>query len=83
MVNCFSNCASTFLIFYLFFVKWRCKIGHNRRCHFCVDFDEIFSPIEKLTSIRVLMSLDTTFDIGIDKMDVNKIFLPFIKVGCH
>jgi hypothetical protein len=26
-----------------------------------VDFADIFSPVEKLTSIRVLMSLDATF----------------------
>jgi hypothetical protein len=30
-----------------------------------VDFDEIFSLVAKLTSIRVLMSLATTFDLEI------------------
>jgi hypothetical protein len=40
-----------------------------------VDFGDIFSPVEKLTSIRVLMSLDRTFDIEIEKMDVKKMFL--------
>jgi hypothetical protein len=40
-----------------------------------VNFGEIFSPIEKLTSIRVLMSLAATLDLEIDKMDVNTMFL--------
>jgi hypothetical protein len=31
-----------------------------------VDFSEIFSPVSKLTSIRVLMSLDATFDLEIE-----------------
>jgi hypothetical protein len=30
-----------------------------------VDFGEIFSPIEKLTSIRVIMSMAATFDLDI------------------
>jgi hypothetical protein len=40
-----------------------------------VDFDEVFSPIEKLTSIRVLMSLAATFDLEIEQMDVKITFL--------
>jgi hypothetical protein len=40
-----------------------------------VDFGEIFSPDEKLTSITVLMSLATTFDLEIEQMDVKKTFL--------
>jgi hypothetical protein len=40
-----------------------------------VDFGEIFSPIAKLTSIRVLMYLATTFDMEIQPMDVNTKFL--------
>jgi hypothetical protein len=31
-----------------------------------VDFGDIFSPVTKLTSIRVLMSLDATFDLEIE-----------------
>jgi hypothetical protein len=31
-----------------------------------VDFGEIFSSVAKLTSIRVLMSLDATFDLEIE-----------------
>jgi hypothetical protein len=40
-----------------------------------VYFSEIFSPIVKLTSIRVLMSLAATFDLEIEQMDVKKTFL--------
>jgi hypothetical protein len=40
-----------------------------------VNFGEIFSPIEKLTSIRVLMSLTTAFDLEIEHMDVKTMFL--------
>jgi hypothetical protein len=39
------------------------------------DFGEIFSPIAKLTSIRVLMSLATTFDLEIEQMDLKTSFL--------
>jgi hypothetical protein len=40
-----------------------------------VDFSEIFSPVEKITSIRVLMSLAATFDLEIEHMDVKTTFL--------
>jgi hypothetical protein len=40
-----------------------------------VDFGDIFSPVEKLTSIRVLMSLAATFDLEIEQMDVKTTFL--------
>jgi hypothetical protein len=40
-----------------------------------VDFGEVFSPITKLTSIRVLMSLASTFDLEIEKMDMKTTFL--------
>jgi len=36
---------------------------NNNMFHF--DFGEIFSPVAKLTSIRVLMSLAATFDLEI------------------
>jgi hypothetical protein len=39
------------------------------------DFGDIFSPIAKLTSIRVIMSLGTAFNIEIKKMDVKTMFL--------
>ena len=34
-----------------------------------------FSPIAKLTSIRFLLSLVTTFDLKVEKMDVKLVFL--------
>jgi hypothetical protein len=40
-----------------------------------VDFSDIFSLVTKLTSIRVLMSLATTFDLEIEQMDVKTTFL--------
>jgi hypothetical protein len=40
-----------------------------------VNFGEIFSPIAKLTSIRLLMSLATTFELEIEQMDVKTMFL--------
>ena len=39
-----------------------------------VNFGEIFSPFSKLTSIRVMMSLATSFDHDIEKMDVKTTF---------
>jgi hypothetical protein len=40
-----------------------------------VDFGEIFSPVAKLSSIRVIMSLAITFDIEIKHMNVKTMFL--------
>jgi hypothetical protein len=40
-----------------------------------VDFGEIFFPVEKLTSIRVIISMAATFDLEIEEMDVNTTFL--------
>jgi hypothetical protein len=40
-----------------------------------VYFSEVFSPIEKITSIRVLMSLVATFDLEIEQMDVKTMLL--------
>jgi hypothetical protein len=39
-----------------------------------VDFGEIFSSVAKLTSIRVIMSLDEKFDMEIEHMDVKTTF---------
>jgi hypothetical protein len=40
-----------------------------------VDFGEISSFVAKLNSIRVLISLATTFDLEIEQMDVKTTFL--------
>ena len=40
-----------------------------------VDFSESFSPVAKLTSGRVIMSLAATFDLEIEHMDKKTMFL--------
>ena len=40
-----------------------------------INFDDIFSHVAKLDSIRVLVSLHTTFDIEIEQMDEKTTFL--------
>ena len=40
-----------------------------------VEFSENFSHVARLTSIRILMSLATTFDLDIEEMDVKTTFL--------
>ena len=40
-----------------------------------VDFNEIFSPVVKQTSIRVLLSLVVVQDLELKKMDVKIVFL--------
>jgi hypothetical protein len=39
------------------------------------DFGDIFSPVAKLNSIRVLMSLAGKIDLEIEQMDVKRTFL--------
>ena len=40
-----------------------------------LDFSDIFSPISKLTSIKLLMSLVAKFNVEIEKMDMKTTFL--------
>ena len=40
-----------------------------------VDYGEIFSPVAKMTSIRFFLSIATTYDLEIEKMDVKTTFL--------
>ena len=40
-----------------------------------IDFDEIFSPIVKMTSIRTVLSLVATEDLHLEQLDVKKTFL--------
>ena len=40
-----------------------------------IDFGEIFSLVEKLTSIRFLLSIAASFDLEVEKMDVKTTFL--------
>ena len=40
-----------------------------------IDFGDIFSPVAKVTSIRLLLSVATAFDFEIEQMDVKTAFL--------
>ena len=40
-----------------------------------VEFGDIFSLVAKLSSIRLLIPLVTTFDLWIEQMDVNIAFI--------
>eukprot|EP00253_Pinus_taeda_P026858 PITA_26858 len=40
-----------------------------------IDFDEIFSPVVKKTSIRTILSLIAAEDSHLEQLDVNKAFL--------
>ena len=40
-----------------------------------VDFDEIFSPVVKISSIREVLGLATSLDLEIEQMDVKTTFL--------
>eukprot|EP00253_Pinus_taeda_P006661 PITA_06661 len=40
-----------------------------------IDFGDIFSPVAKVTSIRLLLSVVTTFDFEVEQMDVKTTFL--------
>jgi hypothetical protein len=40
-----------------------------------IDFDEIFSPIVKMTSIRTILSLVVVEDLHIEQLDVKTTFL--------
>ena len=40
-----------------------------------IDFGDIFSPVAKVTSIRLLLSIATAFDFEIEQIDVKTSFL--------
>ena len=40
-----------------------------------VDFNEIFSPVVKMSSIRTMLSLAATLDLEVEQMDVKTAFL--------
>ena len=40
-----------------------------------IDFDEIFSPVVKMTSIRVVLRLAASMDLELEQMDVKSAFL--------
>ena len=47
--------------------------GFNQKRGF--DFDEIFSPVVKMSSIRVVLGLAASLDLEIEQMDVKTAFL--------
>jgi len=40
-----------------------------------IDFNEIFSPIVKMSSIRIILGLVSTLDLECEQLDVNTAFL--------
>eukprot|EP00253_Pinus_taeda_P006399 PITA_06399 len=40
-----------------------------------IDFGDIFSPVAKVTSIRLILSVAATFDFKVEQMDVKTTFL--------
>ena len=40
-----------------------------------IDFGDIFSPVAKVTSIRLLLSIAAAFDFEVEQMDVKIAFL--------
>jgi len=40
-----------------------------------IDFDEIFSPVVKMSSIRVILRLVASLDLELEQMDVKTAFL--------
>ena len=40
-----------------------------------VDFDEIFAPVVKMTSIRTVLSIATSMDLEVEELDVKTTFL--------
>ena len=40
-----------------------------------IDFDEIFSPVVKMSSIRVVLGLTASLDLEVEQMDVKTAFL--------
>ena len=43
----------------------------------CIDFDEIFSPIVKMTLIRTILSLVAVEDLHLEQLDVKNNFSPW------
>ena len=40
-----------------------------------VDFNEIFAPVVKMTSIRMVLSIATSMDLEVEQLDVKMAFL--------
>ena len=40
-----------------------------------VDFDEIFAPVVKMTSIRTVLSITASMDLDVEQLDIKTTFL--------
>ena len=40
-----------------------------------IDFNEIFSPVVRLTTVRVVLAICAIFDLHLDQLDVKTAFL--------
>ena len=40
-----------------------------------IDFNEIFSPVVRLTTVRVVLVMCATFDLYLEQLDVKTAFL--------
>ena len=45
-----------------------------------IDLNEIFSPVVRLTTVRVVLTMCITFDLHLDHLNVKTAFLLFIVV---
>ena len=57
-------------------VKYKARLvvkGFNQKQ--VIDFDEIFSPVVKMSSIRVILGLTASLDLALEQMDVKTAFL--------
>ena len=41
----------------------------------CIDFNEIFSLVVRLTTVRVILAICATFDLHLEQLDVKTAFL--------
>ena len=41
----------------------------------CIDFNEIFSLVVRLTTVRVVLAMCATFDLNFEQLDVKTAFL--------
>jgi hypothetical protein len=88
---CVQYCLSMFICSTLISCKWgfKKKTGKDENVHICkarlvvkgfkqihgIDYDETFSPIAMLKSIRIFLAIATYFDYEIWQMDVKMTFL--------